>query len=355
MIGTSSLPSQSPSRKYIPPCSYARCAFHTNLSSVFAPGIGGNAMHRCMVSMVCVMCLRSTQVRCRPGSPPASGVLHHQVPCLQLYKEVMHCHMISIVYLTYSPVPPSTALDLSPEYPTYGIHNTMEDQMFWMHNLQHTGSDVCTQAPATDPVPNPYEVSQAPSRAAVQTQPHVASAQGSTPMDAKESPQGSGVEQQPPIPRDHTGVLNSAGDFANPSAGSTAQGVSREKCGDEWTGILYLNGVCAHARAQASETVHDPYGQSFVKRLRVLHPRRMISAWPKHLQLEPVFDSQVNNLNIQGWMHDTKAPVVRLSGIDEKDEHFGQLIETLRRGRGVSRPSFWLFILAVSRFDSTQL
>jgi hypothetical protein len=81
----------------------------------------------------------------------------------------------------------------------------------------------------------------------------------------------------------------------------------------------------------------------------------MISAWPKHLQLEPVFDSQVNNLNIQGWMHDTKAPVVRLSGIDEKDEHFGQLIETLRRGRGVSRPSFWLFILAVSRFDSTQL
>ena len=82
----------------------------------------------------------------------------------------------------------------------------------------------------------------------------------------------------------------------------------------------------------------------------------MLSAWPKHLQLEPVFDSQINILDIQAWLRETKAPVVRLSGIDNMDKHhFSQLVETLRSGRGVSLQSNRLPILIVSRFDSTPL
>jgi hypothetical protein len=66
----------------------------------------------------------------------------------------------------------------------------------------------------------------------------------------------------------------------------------------------------------------------------------MLSAWPKHMQLEPVFDSQMNILDFQAWAHKTKASVVGLSGIDNMDKHhFGQLVEMLRSGRGVSRPS----------------
>jgi hypothetical protein len=171
----------------------------------------------------------------------------------------------------------TTTLDLSHEYPAIVTHYTMEAQRFG--------------------VPN----SQSSSPAAVQTQPHVASAQGPAPMDWE---------------------------------------MSHEKCGYVWTGSLYLNGICAYARAQETEAVRDPYAHSFVKRLSILHPRRILSAWPKHFQLEPVFDSQINILDIQAWAHKTKASVVRLSGIDNMDKHhFGQLVEMLRSGRGVSRPS----------------
>ena len=154
------------------------------------------------------------------------------------------------------------------------------------------------------------------------------------------SPQGSGVEQQPPIPCNHADVKFFDGDLENPIAGPTAQGVSHEKCGYVWTGSLYLNGICAYALAQETEAVRDPYAHSFVKCLSILHPRRILSAWPKHLQLEPVFDSQMNILDFQAWAHKTKASVVGLSGIDNMDKHhFGQLVEMLRSGRGVSLPS----------------
>ena len=157
-------------------------------------------------------------------------------------------------------------------------------------------------------------------------------------MDREMSPQGSGVEQQPPC--NHAEAKIFGGDLANPSAGPTAQGVSHEKCGYVWTGSLYLNGICAYARAQATETVRDPYAHFFLKRISALHPGRMLSTWGKHLQLEPVFDSQINILDIQLWAHETKAPIVRLSGMDNMDRHhFSQLVGTLRSGRGVSLPS----------------
>jgi hypothetical protein len=73
-------------------------------------------------------------------------------------------------------------------------------------------------------------------------------------MDREMSPQGSGVEQQPPIPCNHAEAKFFGGD-QNPSAGPTAQGVSHEKCGYVWTGSLFLNGICAYAQAQETEAV----------------------------------------------------------------------------------------------------
>ena len=267
----------------------------------------------------------------------------------------MHYHIFSIVYLTCSLVPPAMALYLSLGFPAYGTHNMIEDQSSLTPSWQHTGSDVYTQVPATHPVLNQYKDPQASSPAVVQTQPHVLGPQEPAPMDCEVSLHSSGVEQQQPI---HMEPIKSGGDLANSSAGPTAQGAFRdsEMSGDEWTGTLYLNGVCALVRAQPNETVRNPYAHSFVKRVSVLHPRRKLSAWPNHLQLEPVFDSQIDSLDIQAWMDQTKAPSVRLSCRDETDKRqFRQLVGILRSGSGVSRPSSRLPVLAVSRFDSTQL
>lgn len=65
----------------------------------------------------------------------------------------------------------------------------------------------------------------------------------------------------------------------------------------------------------------------------------MLSAWPKYLQLELVVDSEIFTLDIQAWIRQTKAPLVRLgydtNGTDNKC-YFDNLVETLRNARGVS-------------------
>ncbi|KAF8462792.1 hypothetical protein DFH94DRAFT_787675 [Russula ochroleuca] len=270
MTGTLYLLSQSSLRVCILPW---LCALHTSLSSGFAPVLG--------------------------GAVPSAVTAWHP---------------------TSSGSVPSTILgDLSPEYPAYGTHNMMEDQRLGAPDWQYTESDVHSEVPGMDSVLNPCEVPQASSPAAAQTQPHVAGAQESAPMDYEVSPHGSGVEQQQPIPRDHTKVLNSGGDLANISAGPAALEAVCEMSGDEWTGTLYLNGVCAQARARATEAVRNP----------------KLSAWPSHLQLEPVFDSQINILDIRAWMDETKAPVVRLSCRDVTDKRqFCRLVGTLRSDGG---------------------
>ena len=77
--------------------------------------------------------------------------------------------------------------------------------------------------------------------------------------------------------------------------------------------------------------------RAFVKLLLVgdLHSRRNLSVWQKVLQLEldQVVDP-VTILDIQTWIIETKAPVVRLSAIEGD---FDQLAREIRKGGGVSR------------------
>lgn len=66
---------------------------------------------------------------------------------------------------------------------------------------------------------------------------------------------------------------------------------------------------------------------------------RKLSAWPKYLQLELVVDSEISTLDIQAWIRQTKAAVVRLeyttNGTPDRC-YFDNLVETLRNARGVS-------------------
>lgn len=127
----------------------------------------------------------------------------------------------------------------------------------------------------------------------------------------------SGVWQQQQIPHEYIESLNVGGDSENISPGPIALGAF----GDEWTGRLYSNwdGTYAHARALAAEAIGDP----------------MLAAWPKYLQLELVVDSEISTLDIQAWIRQTQAPLVRLEDTNGTDkDYFDNLVETLRNARG---------------------
>ncbi|KAF8485923.1 hypothetical protein DFH94DRAFT_160785 [Russula ochroleuca] len=160
--------------------------------------------------------------------------------------------------------------------------------------------------------------SQAPqvlTPAAVQAQPSVPGAQGLGPSPMTTvSPHGSKVRQQP-MPHEYTRVFNAGGGFANANVGPTA-GASPGMKRNEWTGVLYLNGTCAHARARGSDAVGNPN----------------IFAWPMHLQLEPVVNPK---FDINAWIGNTRAPHVPLGCLDETDRyHFDHLVGTLSRSGG---------------------
>jgi hypothetical protein len=122
---------------------------------------------------------------------------------------------------------------------------------------QCTGSGSHMYVPATGPALNQRDGPQSFGPAAAQIQPQsnlqVPGARGLAPVDLSVSRHGCGVEQQQPIPHDYMGASNASGDLANTNAGNTML----------WTGTLFLNGVCAQARATKAEAVHDPYAHSF--------------------------------------------------------------------------------------------
>ncbi len=67
------------------------------------------------------------------------------------------------------------------------------------------------------------------------------------------------------------------------------------------------------------------------------HSRRKLWAWPKDLQLELIADSEISTLDIQAWIRQTKAPLVRLGHTDGTDKrYFDKLIKAIRNARGVS-------------------
>ncbi|KAH9995777.1 hypothetical protein BJV77DRAFT_1066144 [Russula vinacea] len=164
---------------------------------------------------------------------------------------------------------------------------------------------------ATGPVLNWHEGPQSSSPAAVQTQPHfdsttdmhVPGAQGFAPVHGLVSRHGSGVEQQQQMTHEYMGAFNVSEDLANTNAGNTTL----------WIGTLFLNGVRAQARAPKTESVRDP----------------MLSAWPNILFLECVAASNISMLDIQAWLREAAAAVVRIDGMDT---NFGQFVGEVRKG-----------------------
>jgi hypothetical protein len=267
-------------------------------------------------------------------------------------------HMISTVYVTCSPVPLVSAWNSPSELPAHGTRFP-DDQWAAARFSQHAGLDVYAPVPAIVPFHSPYGEPQASSSAAVQSQPHlnlnltsVPDAQGLALMDWPAPPHSSGVEQQQPTPHDYTARIDSRDHFANANARPMPSGSSDEMSDNEWTGTLNLNGTRVPVRALMAEAVGDPYVNAFVMCVLVgdLHTCRKLSALPTELEIEPAVGLKLSTLAIQGWIRENKAPIVRLSYVDERDNcDFDQLVEEIR-AHGVSCPSYLLRPLGTSRF-----
>jgi hypothetical protein len=186
-------------------------------------------------------------------------------------------HLISIVYVTCSPVPLVMGWNPPCELPAHETRHPEDDQ--WVVSTftfsQHEGSEVCAQVPAIAPLPNPYEDPLASSLIAAQSQPHrdlnnmsVPEAQGLDPMDQLAPPHSSEVEQQLIIPHNYTERIDSRDDFANANANASpmASGSSDEMSDDEsrWTGTLNLKGTRVPVRALMAKAVGNPYVHAFV-------------------------------------------------------------------------------------------
>ena len=81
----------------------------------------------------------------------------------------------------------------------------------------------------------------------------------------------------------------------------------------DWKTLLELERhvTYANTRALAAEAIGDPYAHAM--RLMSIGRRihintQKLSAWPKYLRLELVVDSEISILDIQAWIHQTKAP-----------------------------------------------
>jgi len=232
-----------------------------------------------------------------------------------------------------------------------------DDQWAAQPFLQHAVSDVYAQVPAIPPFLNPYGDPQASSSAAMQSQPHlnlnnmfVPDARGLAPMDWPAPPHSSGVEQQQPTLHNYTEKIDSRDDFANANTRPMPSGSSDEVSNNGWTGTLNLNGTRVPVRALMAEAVGDPYVHAFVKWVLVedLHACRKLSGLPTELKVELAVGLKLSTLEIQLWIRQNKAPMVKLSYVDGKD-NFKQLVEEIR-AHGVSRPSYLLSPLTTSRF-----
>lgn len=263
--------------------------------------------------------------------------------------------MISIVYVTCSPVPLVTARNPPCESPAHETRYPDDNQWAVSTSSQHEGLEVCAQFPAIAPLLNPYEDPLASSLIAAQSQPHrnlnnmpVPEAQGLDPMDQLAPPHSSGVEQQQTIPHNYTERIDSHDNFADASPMSS--GSSDEMSDDEWTGTLNLKGTRVPVRALMAKAVGNPYVHTFVNCVLVgdLYACRKLSGFPKELEVELSVGPKLSTLAIQAWIRQNKTPMVQLSPATASCK-FDQLVEGIR-DHGVSRPSYLLPPLATSRF-----
>jgi hypothetical protein len=267
-------------------------------------------------------------------------------------------HLISIVYVTCSPVPLVTAGNSPCEWPAPETQYLDDDQCAVPTFSQHAGSDIYAQDPAIAPSLNPYEGSQASSSIAMQNQPHlnpdnmsVPEAQGPAPMGRPAPPHSSGGEQQQPTPHNYM-KIDSRDDIAIANARPMSSGSSDEMSGNEWAGTLNLKGTRVPVRALTAEAVGNPYVHAFVNCVLVggLHASRKLSGWPNDLEVETAVGLKLSTLAIQVWIRQNKTPMVRLSYMDGTDTcDFDQLVEEIR-AHGVSCPSYLFPPLATSRF-----
>ena len=274
--------------------------------------------------------------------------------------------MIYIIYVTRSPIPLVTPWNSPSELPTHGTRYS-DDQCAPLHLSQRAGSDVYVQP--EDPALVPFQFYKGPQASSslssapvtVQSQLHpnlnnmtVPETQGLVPLDWPAYSHNCGVEQRQPTPHSYTENIDSHNDIPNPNARPIlmSSGLSDEMSANEWTWTLNFNDMRVHVQALMVAAVGDPYVHAFIKCVLIgdLHSCRKLSDLPKELRVEfavPV-DPNLSILDIQAWISEYNAAIVRLIHVDGTDNSdFDELIQKIRT-HGVSRPFFPC--LATSRF-----
>jgi hypothetical protein len=173
--------------------------------------------------------------------------------------------MISIVYVTCSPVPLVTAWNSPSELLAHGTQYP-DGQWEAPPFSQHAGSDVHEPVPAIVPFLNAYGGPQASNSAAVQSQLplNLHNMSVPAPMDCPAPPHSSEVGQQQPTPHIYAEKIDSRDDLANANARPMSSGSSDEMNDNEWIGTLNLNGTRVPVRALMAEAVGDPYVHALI-------------------------------------------------------------------------------------------
>lgn len=284
-------------------------------------------------------------------------------------------HLISTVYVTRSPIPLVTSWNPPSELRAHGTQYS-DDQRVAQPFTQHPGPDFYPAVLPIDPFLNAYGGSLASTGSSaadtVESQTYlnlnnisVPEAQGLDPMDWFAPPHSGRVEGQQLTFQNYTNSPDDSS-FASPnsdpiqrtmSPGSSDETVTNN---DEWTGKLILNGTGVHVRTVMAEGIRDPYVHAFVEWELVgdLHACRNLSDLPNELGIELALGSNLSPLDIQAWISENQASVVRLvscvdaSGTDNCD--FGWLVQKIR-DKNVSRPSPLTSPSRPNAFDSMQL
>jgi hypothetical protein len=166
----------------------------------------------------------------------------------------------AVVYVTYSPDPPDTALDSLPDLPAFETRYPC-DQWPEPPISQHAGSDILAQVLETDSFPNLCGGPAPFGSAAVPNQLHfnlsdIPDVQEPAPTRLPVPPHGR--------PHDHTKKVDAGDNCANASARPMSSGASDKKSDNEWTGKIKLHNTRVPAKAVPAAAVGDPCVHAFI-------------------------------------------------------------------------------------------